>query len=119
MNRATFPLPNLARRFDITREEVYNGIGFAILRGLEVDSFSTDDLSTILKGVSSYVAPLVGIQGQSGCVLGMRAMLRQLEHLLTESKHLGHLISQERVESDHDLVSFLIDCRRRSTLIFI
>lgn len=70
VNRDVFPLPYLGGYLEKARDEVYNGIGFVILRGLDVEPYTSDDLATILLGVSSYVAPVRRVQNQPGSVLG-------------------------------------------------
>ena len=64
MDRTNFPLPTLGPRLDQIKEDVYEGRGFAILRGLDVDFFSEDEL-----GVTSYVAKTRGKQNQRGDML--------------------------------------------------
>lgn len=64
-----FPLPTLAPRLVAASEEIYNGLGAVILRGLDVDQFSAADLATVFLGVSSYIAPKRGIQDRNGTMI--------------------------------------------------
>lgn len=68
---ATFPLPTLGPRLEQIRDDVYEGRGFAILRGLDVDSFSEEELVVVYLGVTSYVAETRGKQNQRGDMLSM------------------------------------------------
>ncbi|KAK5449277.1 hypothetical protein LTS15_008819 [Exophiala xenobiotica] len=61
-----FPLPTLAKKLHSVRDEVYDGKGFTILRGLDPDAYSTGDLTIIYLGISSYIAPITGKQDQKG-----------------------------------------------------
>jgi hypothetical protein len=64
-----FPLPTLGGRLERTAEDVYEGRGFAILRGLDPEVFSAEDLVVVCLGVSSYVAERRGKQDQGGSML--------------------------------------------------
>lgn len=69
VSRSKFPLPNLGSQLDKICKDVYQGRGFAIVRGLDVDAFKPDDLAIIYIGVSSYVAERRGKQDQRGSML--------------------------------------------------
>ncbi|KAF7548799.1 hypothetical protein G7Z17_g6838 [Cylindrodendrum hubeiense] len=56
VSRETFPLPNLGKRLEAARNDVYEGRGFAIVRGLDPDVFVVEDLTVVYLGVSSYIA---------------------------------------------------------------
>lgn len=73
MDRTNFPLPTLGPRLDQIKEDVYEGRGFAILRGLDVDSFSENELVVIYLGITSYVAKTRGKQNQRGDMLSTSA----------------------------------------------
>ncbi|CAI4215290.1 unnamed protein product [Parascedosporium putredinis] len=66
VNPSNFPLPTLGPRLVEIRNDVYYGRGFAILRGLDVDSFDNDNGITVSLGITSYVAPTRGKQNQRG-----------------------------------------------------
>jgi hypothetical protein len=70
VSKATFPLPALGLQLDRIRDDVYHGRGFAILRGLDVDSFSEKELVIVYLGITSYVAETRGKQNQRGDMLG-------------------------------------------------
>jgi hypothetical protein len=51
---ADFPLPNLGTKLDRLREEVLNGRGFVLLRGLPVDDRPIADSAAAYCGIGSY-----------------------------------------------------------------
>src|SRR5580658_6993970 len=51
---ADFPLPNLRTKLDRLREEVLNGRGFVLLRGLPVDDRPIADSAAAYCGIGSY-----------------------------------------------------------------
>lgn len=69
VNRELFPLPSLQKKLLQIRDDVYQGRGFAVLRGLDVEAFSDMDLLTVYLGLSSYVAEMRGKQNQRGTML--------------------------------------------------
>lgn len=68
-NQITFPLPTLGPILHSLAEELHNGRGFFVLRTLPVDSYSRENLVLIFAGISSYVAPIRGLQDKNGGVL--------------------------------------------------
>lgn len=71
ISMANFPLPTLGPRLQAIRGDVYEGRGFSILRGLDVDSYSEEDIVLVYLGTTSYVAETRGKQNQRGDMLGM------------------------------------------------
>ena len=51
------------------RERVYEGIGVAVLRGLDIDAYTDEEVATIYLGLSSYIAERRGKQDQRGTML--------------------------------------------------
>ena len=72
LGRNNFPLPTLAKQLDQKCEEVYNGRGFAIIRGLDPDAFSIEDLTVVYLGISSYIGERRGRQDRRGSVLSKK-----------------------------------------------
>ncbi|SPN97377.1 related to TfdA family oxidoreductase [Cephalotrichum gorgonifer] len=66
---ATFPLPTLGPQLERAKQDVYDGRGFVIIRGLDVDLFSDEDLVIVYLGVTSYIAEKRGKQNQRGDML--------------------------------------------------
>lgn len=65
-NKSNFRLPNLRAKLEQIRDDVYDGRGFAVLRGLDVDSYSSDDLGIVNFGITSYIAEVRGVQDRHG-----------------------------------------------------
>ncbi|OQD63625.1 hypothetical protein PENPOL_c009G02943 [Penicillium polonicum] len=58
----TFPLPKLHAVLREISNEVHNGHGFKVVRGLHVDSYTREESVIIYAGLSSHVAPIRGRQ---------------------------------------------------------
>ncbi|KAG7141004.1 Taurine hydroxylase-like protein SAT17 like [Verticillium longisporum] len=69
VSQGTFPLPSLSLRLDNVCTDVYEGRGFAIVRGLNPDEYSVEDLTIVYLGLSSYVGERRGKQDQRGSML--------------------------------------------------
>ncbi|KAI6088146.1 hypothetical protein F4821DRAFT_269105 [Hypoxylon rubiginosum] len=69
VDESSFPLRSLGKTLSTIRTDVYEGVGFATIRGLEVEEFSHDDLVTIYLGITSYVAEKRGKQNQEGVMM--------------------------------------------------
>lgn len=69
VNKENFPLPILGRRLEQACVDIYYGRGFVIVRGLDPDAFSVEDLTVIYLGVSSYIAESRGKQDQRGSMM--------------------------------------------------
>lgn len=66
VNEETFPLPGLGQKLQDIAEQVHNGIGFAILRGLEPKKYSAFENLILLLGITGYIAEKRGVQDASG-----------------------------------------------------
>ncbi|KAK7211676.1 hypothetical protein V2G26_018854 [Clonostachys chloroleuca] len=64
-----FPLPTLQRRLQKIQDEIYYGRGLAILRGLNIDGLSDEQLTVLYLGVTCYVAGVRGKQDQRGSMI--------------------------------------------------
>ncbi|KAJ6782224.1 hypothetical protein PWT90_10205 [Aphanocladium album] len=69
VDKPNFPLPLLSKKLDAMRSEVYGGRGFALLRGLDVNQYSADDLTIIYLGVQCYIGNQFGRQDKKGNML--------------------------------------------------
>lgn len=85
INATTFPLPNLKGRLTILRDEVYDGHGFCVLRGLLSDGMTADERLRIYLGISSHIAPQHGMQNQEGTALG-KSLEQSLRSYLTQRR---------------------------------
>ncbi|OAA82474.1 TfdA family oxidoreductase [Akanthomyces lecanii RCEF 1005] len=66
VDRTNFPLPQLSKKLNAMRHEVYNGRGFALLRGLDVNAYSVDDSTIIYLGIQCYIGNKFGRQDKKG-----------------------------------------------------
>ncbi|OHW95749.1 TfdA family taurine catabolism dioxygenase [Colletotrichum incanum] len=62
ISQETFPLPNLHKTLRAISDEIHNGHGFKVLRGVPVDKYNREENVIIYAGVSSHVAPIRGRQ---------------------------------------------------------
>ncbi|KAI0602175.1 hypothetical protein F4775DRAFT_227399 [Biscogniauxia sp. FL1348] len=69
VSRDTFVLPNFGHILDSICNEVYEGRGFVIVRGLDPDSYPIEDLTIVYLGISSYIGERRGKQDQRGSML--------------------------------------------------
>ncbi|KAL4975015.1 hypothetical protein BDW66DRAFT_167438 [Aspergillus desertorum] len=69
VSQATFPLPSLGKELIKLRNDVYDGRGFAIVRGLDPDAYTMEDLTVVYLGISSYIGERRGKQDQRGSML--------------------------------------------------
>jgi hypothetical protein len=67
--RANFPLPNLGPRLRACADELHNGRGFFVLRGLDPDRYTPEDNVLMFLGLSGHVADLRGCQDKAGNML--------------------------------------------------
>ncbi|PMB65722.1 hypothetical protein BM221_007919 [Beauveria bassiana] len=69
VDKTNFPLPQLAKKLNSMRRQVYAGRGFALLRGLNVNDYCVDDLTIIYLGIQHYIANQFGRQDNKGNML--------------------------------------------------
>jgi hypothetical protein len=62
ISQATFPLPDLHARLRGISDEIHNGFGFKVVRGLPVDKHTREENIIIYAGIASHVAPIRGRQ---------------------------------------------------------
>ena len=69
ITRAHFPLDGMAGRLNAVLDEIYDGRGFVVLRGLPVERYRDEDVGLIFWGMGRYLgAPLY--QNPKGDLLG-------------------------------------------------
>ena len=66
---ANFPLPNLRSRLKIGTNNIHEGQGWLLVRGLDLSKYSVADGVTLYLGISSYIADLRGMQDKKGTML--------------------------------------------------
>ena len=74
VDKSNFPLPNLSKQLKKLTEDVYEGRGFAIIRGLDPDAYSLEDFTVVYLGITSHVAERRGKQDQRGSMLSMSSL---------------------------------------------
>ncbi len=62
ISQETFPLPNLHGKLRAISDEVYNGHGFKVVRGVPVRSHTREENIIIFAGISAHIAPVRGRQ---------------------------------------------------------
>lgn len=72
-----FPLPTVGPNvLKGMRQDIYQGKGFAVLRGLDSKQYSVEDMTTIYLGVQAHIANRFGRQDKKGNMLGKNAEAR-------------------------------------------
>lgn len=75
VSRDTFPLPKLGPKLEQLSNDVYKGRGFTLIRGINPNDFSPEDLTMAYLGVQAYMADLRGRQDSRGNMLGKKQPL--------------------------------------------
>lgn len=84
VSRENFPLPKLSHMLDAICRDVYEGKGFDVVRGLDPEAWSTEDLTVVYFGLSSYIGEVRGKQDQRGSMISkLMYQLKGFDILLT------------------------------------
>ena len=93
MDSENFPLPNLGAQLRALADELYNGRGFFLIRGLPLCRHSMEDGVIIFLGLQSYIAQKRGCQDDEGNVIGRKTCLMfhnmvnlGVVHIVSDSK---------------------------------
>lgn len=70
VSQETFPLPTLASKLRNIAQQVHNGKGLAILRGLDPSKHTHKENAIVFLGISSYIAEQRGVQDKFGNMIG-------------------------------------------------
>ncbi|KAL2816990.1 hypothetical protein BDW59DRAFT_152907 [Aspergillus cavernicola] len=62
LNSLTFPLPSLHSILRSTSDNLHSGYGFALVRGVPVERYTSKENMIIYLGISSHIAPIRGRQ---------------------------------------------------------
>ncbi|EXA53721.1 hypothetical protein FOVG_01437 [Fusarium oxysporum f. sp. pisi HDV247] len=76
VSQDNFPLPTLGPQLDRIRRDVHQGKGFGVIRGLDPQTYSVEDLTVLYLGIQSYIANRHGRQDRKG---------NMLVHIVTDS----------------------------------
>ena len=66
----TFPLPSLRHILYVLCNEIHNGKGFFVLRGLDPAKYSVEDSMVIFLGIQAYIAEQRARQDDKGNMIG-------------------------------------------------
>ncbi|KAK2590508.1 hypothetical protein QQS21_011811 [Conoideocrella luteorostrata] len=69
VSRDNFQLPTLGLKLDHLRTNIHCGKGFGLIRGLNPQQYSVEDLTTVYLGLQSYIANRQGRQDKKGNML--------------------------------------------------
>jgi hypothetical protein len=72
VTQETFPLPTLRNVLQVLCNEVHNGKGFFVLRGLDPEKYSVEDGMVIFLGIQTYIAEQRARQDDKGNMIGTR-----------------------------------------------
>ncbi|KAL8370744.1 hypothetical protein RB595_000884 [Gaeumannomyces hyphopodioides] len=106
VSRETFPLGALGRVLDGLSEEIHEGRGFGLIRGLDPRNYSVEDLTLAYLGVQSYVADQRGRQDSKGNMLVHVVEDRSSETAKNHHRHSNKSITFHN-EEDGDVVGWL------------
>ncbi|KAH7417717.1 taurine catabolism dioxygenase TauD [Cadophora sp. MPI-SDFR-AT-0126] len=99
VDRSNFPLPRLQQTLGSLAEDIHNGKGFCILRGLEADRYCLEDSMIVFLGIQSYVAERWMRQDEVGNMLVHVTADPSNERL---SKHVRHSTDTIPFHTDPD-----------------
>jgi hypothetical protein len=106
VSKNTFCLPNLSQNLDYAKEELINGIGFVVLRGLPVKKWTTRQASIAYLGIGSYIGNRVS-QNRKGHVLGHIMDLSEGKEVDGEGRLYRTHLAQSYHSDDCDIVGLL------------
>lgn len=86
INSATFPLPTTRPLLRAQSKTLHFGLGFFVLRGLRVDSYSREDNIIIYAGVSSHIGNVRGRQQDQRHSNGTSLVLSHIKDIRTTAK---------------------------------
>jgi Taurine catabolism dioxygenase TauD, TfdA family len=70
VNPENFPLFQLKQTLNTISEELENGLGIALIRGINVDAYSRSDMDLLYAGIGSYLGTAVP-QSRNGELIGL------------------------------------------------
>ncbi|CAJ2500997.1 Uu.00g038500.m01.CDS01 [Anthostomella pinea] len=106
VNRDNFPLPTLGPKLEQLVRDIYEGQGFCVVRGINPNDYSVEDLTIIWLGVQAYIADQRGCQDDRGNMLVHIIADNSTEAKLGHHRHSTSAISFHNEEAG-DVVSWL------------
>ncbi|KAK0636401.1 hypothetical protein B0T17DRAFT_503857 [Bombardia bombarda] len=64
-----FPLPKARKQLEQAGDDIHNGRGFAVIRGVSTAKYTVEDNVTIFLGIASYIGSQRGVQDRRGNML--------------------------------------------------
>ncbi|PKS06559.1 hypothetical protein jhhlp_007307 [Lomentospora prolificans] len=101
-----FPLPALGAKLVELARDLYNGRGFCVIRGLDLNRYSVEDYTVIWLGIQSYIAPQQARQDKNGNMLVHIYADKSSEMKAEHHRHSTNAISFHTEESG-DIVGWL------------
>lgn len=118
VNPENFPLPILASTLEKMRGDLYQGRGFAILRGLDPDAFAEDDATLIYLAVSTYIGNRIGKHDPKGHAISRYICFRN-RHGDSDVRILVHVVRREEEPDDNSQVTLRQEFRFLKTYFLI
>ncbi|CAK7198766.1 hypothetical protein SEUCBS139899_001430 [Sporothrix eucalyptigena] len=106
VSRDTFPLPLLAAKLDQLSAEVHNGRGFCLVRGINPNDYSIEDLTLVYLGVQAHIADQRGHQDNRGNML-VHIIADKTSETSTEHHRHSNKSITFHTEETGDVVSWL------------
>ncbi|KAI0414843.1 hypothetical protein F5X98DRAFT_238574 [Xylaria grammica] len=106
VNQDNFPLPTLGPKLRTLGDDIYNGKGFHVVRGLDPSTYSVEDLAIIRLGVQTYIADQCGRQDHRGNMLVHIIADNSSEIKLGHHRHSTSSITFHNEEAG-DVISWL------------
>ncbi|KAI0101662.1 hypothetical protein GGR51DRAFT_550964 [Nemania sp. FL0031] len=106
VNKDNFRLPTLGPKLQDLANDIYDGKGFHVVRGLDPNDYSVEDLAIIQLGVQAYIADQCGRQDHRGNMLVHIVADNSSEIKLGHHRHSTSAISFHNEEAG-DVVSWL------------
>jgi hypothetical protein len=88
ITQETFPLPNLHTKLRAISDEVHNGHGFKVVRGVPVQLHTREENIIIFAGISAHIAPIRGRQDRQldEGASPMNIVLAHIKDLISETE---------------------------------
>ncbi|KAK5990689.1 Taurine hydroxylase-like protein SAT17 [Cladobotryum mycophilum] len=104
--RDNFPLPTVGPKLDRLRQDIHNGKGFGVIRGLDPKKYAVEDLTVLYLGLQSYIANRQGRQDKKG---NMLVHIIADDSTKTRAEHHRHSTSPITFHNEEagDIISWL------------
>lgn len=106
VSRANFPLPTLGPKLYELSQDIYNGKGLCVVRGINPEEYSVEDLTIIWLGIQAYIADQRGCQDHLGNMLVHIVADNSSKMKLGHHRHSTSAISFHNEEAG-DVVAWL------------